>query len=422
MSRASWPLSVSALCLALSSCASPPPPQAAPKALALDIGGKASPKQQNAAQELSWSGMERLTVELAFISLAGCWHADPVTVAQTISGLMTRMLPRQEIVWGPAVHQPASILPGETTRLSDALALICRDRDSGEYSVVFRGTNTISAEEWLFQDFMVQKQVPWIQIQAGPAPDSALVSEGTATAVALRRELRPGIGAKGEGQSFVEALLGILERSEGPCVMHFTGHSLGGLLAPTMALWLVDYLEDTKREDLAAKLELDVYGYAAPPAGNGVFAAYQASRLEAKARRGGTSSRPASIRRYANDLDIAPRAWNEATMATLPALYGPDIVMQVVSRPLYELCLRLSQGKGYTQPGERIAVPSRIVQARGDLYLLEAAYQHFMPYLDMLEPSRKQTILREVIEPLAEFVSVKGLKPVDLNSLFETGD
>jgi triacylglycerol lipase len=354
-----------------------------------------------------WSEMEKRTLEMSFISLAGFWHTDPALVADAVSGLMSTMFPRQEIVWGPAVHQSAPELPGMAAKLSDALMLVCRDLDSGEYFVVFRGTNTISPTEWLFQDFMVQKQVPWLKLQAGQAPETALVSEGTATAVALRRDLCPGDGAADQGKTLAEALVGILESSAGQCVMHFTGHSLGGLLAPVMALWLLDRLASDGRDDLAARLKLDVYGFAAPTAGNRAFADYMASRLP-------------DNRRYANDLDIATLAWDEGAMRAIPSLYEPEVGMQAIAKSLYGLCMRLCAGKGYTQPIERVSVPASVVPARGNLFLLEAAYQHSMPYLDMLLPERKETIIRKVLEPLSAIASFKGLKAIDLRQLFKT--
>lgn len=353
----------------------------------------------------SWSPIERQTVELSFIALAGCWHTEPAKVCDAVTSLLGEMLPSQEIIWGPAVHQPRPDFPDSESKLTDALAFIVRDRDTGVFSVVFRGTNTVSATEWVLQDFMVKNQVPWLKVQAGPAPADALVSEGTATAVTLRRELRPGKGEKGEGTSLEDELLGILEDSSARCSMRFTGHSLGGLLAPVMALWFVDRLDDTHREDLAAKLDLEVYGYAAPTAGNGAFATYLESRLRMN-------------RRYASPLDAAPMAWDESSMASLPDIYLPSIRMRPFTKSFYDLCRSLARDKGYAQPGEGIAVPSRIVPTRGDRYLLEAAYQHASPYLNMLSPERKQAIVERVLDPLAESISVVGFKPADIEELY----
>jgi hypothetical protein len=361
--------------------------------------------QTQARPTPSWSPLERQTVELSFIALAGCWNTDPAKVCEAVTDLLGEMLPRQEIVWGPAVHQPRPGFLDSESKLTDALVYICRDRDTGEYSVVFRGTNTVSATEWLLQDFMVQNQVPWLKVQAGAAPADALVSEGTATAVALRRDLRPEKGEKGEGTSLEDALIGILESSSPRCVMRFTGHSLGGLLAPVMALWLVDRLAETHRDDLTAKLDLEVYGYAAPTAGNRAFSAYLESRIH-------------PIRRYASSLDIAPMAWDESSMERMPSTYEPGIRMQSLTHSLYDLCRNLARGKGYAQPGPCISVPSKIVPTRGDLFLLEAAYQHAAPYLGMLSPDRSQMIVHKVLDPLAESISVMGFKPVEIEKLY----
>jgi hypothetical protein len=188
--------------------------------------------------------------------------------------------------------------------------------------------------------------------------------------------------------------------------MHFTGHSLGGLLAPAMALWLLDCVESRSRKDLAAKLRLDVYGYAAPTAGNRAFADYLSSRLPGN-------------RRYANDLDIATLAWEEEAMRRMARLYEPGIKTLAITKSLIALCAKLCEGKSYAQPGERIAVPADLTPNKRRRFLVEAAYQHCMPYLDMLPPDRKEAILRDVVRPLADLVSLKGLKSIDLQRLLK---
>lgn len=385
-----------AFALSLASCASTKAPSA-----------PAAPSPGNAVvpETLQWSAMERETVELSFIALAGCWRTEPEKVVADVAGLAGEMLPRQEIVWGPAVHQPRPELIDADSKRTDALVFISRDRGNGDYFVVFRGTNTVSATEWLLQDFMVQRQVPWSDIQATAAPKDALVSDGAAKAVKLRLDLKPEGGAPGAGKSLEDELVGLLENSQGPCVMHFTGHSLGGLLAPVMALWLTDRLDELGRADLRGKLKLDVYGYAAPTAGNAAFAAYLRSRL-------------VSNTRYANPLDIVPLAWDKDSIDSMPSLYAPLIEMEPFIRSVYDLCRIVARDKGYAQPGPCVAVPAKVVATRGDLYILEAAYQHMMPYLDMLDPERKDKILSDVIEPLAATVSVKGIAQIDLEDLY----
>jgi hypothetical protein len=354
-----------------------------------------------------WTRDERTTVELSFLSLAGFWLSDASETVEAAGDIVESLLPRQEIVWGPAAHQPPAGGCFRRKRPTDALVLVCRDLDTGAHNVVLRGTNPISAMEWMAQDFQVRKMIGWSELRPGPAPADAMISEGTASAISLRLAMRPEAGSPGEGVSLERELVGILERSEGPCVLRFTGHSLGGLLASAMALWLVDYLDAEGRGDLRGKLSLEVYAYAGPTAGNGAFAAYLESRLS-----GGI------LRRYASDLDVAPIAWEEEAMRGLPELYLPEIRMDALTMSFYKLFMILAKGQGYDQPGERILVPSRIVPARGGVYLLEAAYQHSVPYLDLLLPERKERILREVIEPIASLVTVKGMKKLDIRALY----
>ena len=350
--------------------------------------------------------MEQLTLLLSFIALAGFWHTEPGKVSEAVVELMARMQPRQELVWGPALRMPLTDRSGKAILRSDALVFISRDRDTGEYCVVFRGTNPVSSMEWLFQDFKVREQVPWRRISPGRAPEEASISEGAAAALSLRLGLRPEESVAGAGTSLAEALLDIAERREAPCGLTFTGHSLGGLLAPLAALWLVERLE---AEGGSAPLQrIEAWTYAAPTAGNRAFAAYLDARLPGH-------------RRYANALDLVPRAWEEEAMASLPSLYGPDIGPQPVARSMLRLGARLAKGGDYAQPGDALPVPAEVIPVLGGLYLLEAAYQHCGPYLDLLPPEEKATILREIYEPLVELVSVKGLRPVELRTLFRAG-
>lgn len=379
----------------------------------------------------AWTPTERKTVALSFIALAGCTESEPAAVSTAVKGLLGELLPEEELVWGPALHFPGDGRSIDIRPLSDALVFISRDRSSGDYSVVFRGTNTVSASEWLFQDFMVEKQIPWRELSPGQAPAEAAVSEGAATALRLRLGLKPEAGEAGAGVSLAEALVSLANGAE-PAgdaaaagakgrVIRFTGHSLGGLLAPTAALWLLEEEGRLGRADplgggspagasgkagaAGARASLEVYAYAGPTAGNAAFARYLESRLP-------------SLRRYASPFDIAPRAWEEAAMAALPGLYRPSVGMQPLTKSFYDLCAELCRGRGYEQPGPAIEVPSRVIGVRGKLYLLEAAYQHMMPYLDMLEAGQRDAILGKVIEPIAASVSVPGLKPIELEALF----
>jgi len=369
-------------------------------ALHADAGAESSrPREVGYA----WTTDERECLELSFIALAGCWHGDAADIALAVTALTGTMLPNEEIVWGPAARIPDKDSSRLPVRFSDALVFITRNKRSGVHSVVFRGTNTVSMHEWLLQDFRVRDLVPWAELSRGSSPTGALVSEGTATAVRLRLGLAPGPGLPGAGVPLSRALLELAGGKDAR--LRFTGHSLGGLLAPTMALWLIEALEADAQANSLERLELEVYAFAGPTPGNKVFADYLASRLP-------------RLRRYANPLDIAPLAWTGPTMASLPELYEPDTRMSLFVRPLYALCEAASRVGDYAQPGPAIAIPSSVVRTRGDSYLLQASYQHAVPYLDILREERKATIIVEVIEPITRLASIGDFEPFDLERLF----
>ncbi len=360
-------------------------------------------------EPVMWTDIERESVSLSFIPLCGCWEREPSKVSAHIKTLLAKLLPKEEIIWGPAMHFP-ELIPGQKNTdsalspLSDALVLITRNTDTGICTVIFRGTNTISAAEWMLQDFMVQKQVPWAEMGTTSAPSGAMISEGTATAIRLRLPLMPESGEKGAGISFEDELIGLASNAGtdgAPRVLRFTGHSLGGLLAPAFALW-------AKEETVAKGIvppNMEIYAFAGPTAGNKIFADYLNSQLP-------------GLRRYASPLDLAPRVWQAATLEPAPKLYEPEIKMLPVTRSLYAIALRIAKEKGYAQPNQAIAVPSTVVPVKGKVFLLEAAYQHMMPYLDILQKADRDTILAEIMVPIAEKIQFRDLKSEDLLELF----
>jgi hypothetical protein len=359
----------------------------------------APPAAPSAASAPAVPAADVLAAELSLLAMAGFAHTDPERTADDVAALLARLEPELELVWGPAVHRPDSPGALDLPRPSDASAFAARDK-SGAVWVVFRGTNPVSAAEILEQDARVAVQTPWRELRPGPAPADALVSQSAAAAVALRRDLAPAAGRAGAGLALGDYLVGLAGAPAAP-ELRFTGHSLGGQLAQTMALWLVDALDPAGD---AAPARIDVASFAAPPAGNAAFAAYEASRLPAH-------------RRYVNELDIVPRAWNPESMATLPELYRPDIAMLPLLRAVYDYARDQSRAGGYTQSGEAIAVPARLVPIPTGHYLLEALYQHTVPYRDLLEAEHRRVIMEELIGPLAEVVAKLGIDEAETKAV-----
>lgn len=95
-----------------------------------------------------------------------------------------------ELVWGPVTSRgPAA--------LTDSSAMyVVRDRRAPHRHVVaIRGTNPISASDWLLGDFLVGTTVPW---PYGAATDGAAISTSTARELATLQAMRahpPGPGS-----------------------------------------------------------------------------------------------------------------------------------------------------------------------------------------------------------------------------------
>jgi len=104
-----------------------------------------------------------------------------------LPALPSEGLGKWSVVWGPAAFRtPLSLF-------HDAMVYVARqeDRPAGaraRYAIAIRGTNPVSAFDWVFGDFFVSFQVDWL-FSAAPAKLSA--------STALELEIIRGLGADG---------------------------------------------------------------------------------------------------------------------------------------------------------------------------------------------------------------------------------
>ncbi len=163
-------------------------------------------------------------------------------------------------------------------------AFIAQSKTSGAYCIAIRGTypNPLNPAYWDdgSQDNPLGTMQPW-PIGAGPG-DGAMVSAGTAAAFGNIIALSNGT------TTFQQALEAIPAGAK----VTVTGHSLGGTLAPVIALWMTG---------LPNGLVPDVYCYAGMTPGNNAFANLfgPGTALDGK------------VTRYANTLDSVPYGWND---------------------------------------------------------------------------------------------------------------
>ncbi|MFF8956819.1 hypothetical protein [Streptomyces sp. NPDC014894] len=235
-----------------------------------------------------------------------------------------------EIVWGPGVKQFRTDLYAV-----NALYLARSVDDPTRYVVAIAGTNGSEPFEWLFENLLV-RTVAW-----HPAKPFTRVNLGTAIGLNVLKEITPSGDRPGAGTTLRQFLKRLPDKNISLTV---TGHSLGGVLAPALAVWL----RDTQKVlgglspagwDFQERAKISTLSTAGPTPGNVRFAAYAAERLE-------------SVRRYANGLDLAPSLWTHDTIEGAEKFYDADGVAGP-GEWLFDLAKAWGTGdfRGHVDPG-----------------------------------------------------------------------
>lgn len=214
----------------------------------------------------------QIMMTLAAISYAPCQDIPSLLAPQGTS--QNAANGQWPVVWGPAV-----------TRFDQGnLLFVSRNVTTGEYAIAVRGTYPsfgLAMLVDLYEDFDVSHPDPWRY----PDVTGALVAGGALDG------LNDLLNLTWQGTSFSQfAISEILKSGRS---VHVTGHSLGGALATVLTGWLA--YQGSKE---GASSAITTYTFAAPTAGNSVFANWFSSTF------------PNSFRYY-NDLDVIPRAWQQ---------------------------------------------------------------------------------------------------------------
>jgi hypothetical protein len=329
--------------------------------------------------------------------LRGPTHADAVGRA-LLDGLRTLPPVKDDwkLVWGPATSRS-----GPDAFDSAAMYVVQHRREPARYVVAIRGTNPVAASDWLFGDFWVSTTVPWPYARAAdrvaisastalglsklqamrsprasPEPASAparvaatrealqrqiasiadgwsrLVEGPTAwledrvlerlkTAVSLPwMELRPRPPAPDpvEDEANLLGFLAGAARDHAEALdVTVTGHSKGGALASTVALWLKDALasaDPAEHWDGRRGARVACYAFAAPTPGNGAFAK-RVDRVLA-----------GHHHHLRNTNDVVTLAWQADELARIPELYAPR---RTVLEPLIPVIVSRVGGLDYRQ-------------------------------------------------------------------------
>jgi lipase (class 3) len=303
-------------------------------------------------------------------ALSGEPHAD-VVCREVLDGLHTLSPIRNswELVWGPVTGRgPRAVFD------SSAMYVARHLTDRHRYVVAIRGTNPISPEDWLIGDLWVRATVPWPYVTAD---DTAAISASTTIGVATLQQMRsrgvpapappaatspahnaPALpikqiadtwqrlitvplhmvvdrvqpaqtGVRGRGVNLRPQLPATIRPHDNLDLLSFlkneadaateplevvvTGHSKGGALAPTVALWLKEALasgDPAECWDTSRSARVSCHAFAGPTPGNAAFA----SRLDAVLG--------PDHHHLRNMNDVVTHAWQDDELRQIAELYN----------------------------------------------------------------------------------------------------
>lgn len=336
--------------------------------------------------------VKRTTLALSFIA-----YEETKQCVESYLELLEPVIGSFRVVWGPAFHY-------NFTNKTDGMTYLVQNKNQpAEYYIAIRGTTPLTLTDWIFHDFLVGSLVGWNMVPfdnllppAQPASNTPAISFGTNNAlVNIINHLND------DGINLGYFLQEQTKQTRQSIKISITGHSLGGLLAPILALYLAEHWP-TNLE----KPQFNIYGYAGPAAVNQVFATYFEQSLGSH------------FKNYGNHLDAATYAWNVDELAKLPSLYDPIQMPEVLLVLLRKIVIPAVNDKNYTRIGSiQPPIFSRLVDfGFPNQYIVQAAYQHFFPYLAefiRLCPPEHQEQYISYLDSLENVKTFKDLKPLN---------
>ncbi len=330
---------------------------------------------------------------------------------QKITDCLKGPLASWEVCWGPHVVQAP--IKGTLNTM-----YVAKEQKQDNYVVAIAGTSPYSLFDWFWEDFWVNLQVPWVY---APFAD-AKIAFGTASGLVILQSMKPEKGAVASGTRLWDFLKSL---TDSPINVTVAGHSLGGALAPTLALWLRDTQGIPFLWDPHEHATVMTMPFAGATAGDGKFAAHSNEKLP----HGTLPSATAASFRYANSLDVVPHAWNLDTLNALKTVYVPYIPENEIVDKLVELATKAAADGDYTQltpdnpPWKGTVNQSKIKPGGGPLepffnFLQQILYQHVQAYLAYfgvdteLLPAPAKTPVPAVVKQLVE--KAGGTLPSDL--------
>ncbi|MEM6720586.1 MAG: hypothetical protein AAF611_14760 [Bacteroidota bacterium] len=260
----------------------------------------------NSASGLSWSQDDCKSGMIEMQEYVTKVAHEVLTETSTIIG-------EWKAIWGPIVYanNPTSI----SVHADNTMGMYYNESENA-IVIAIAGTNINSPYGWLVEDFSVNKTVSW-ELVTG-IPNSGNISNGTHIGLNILLNMTNATNI-----SVVTALKNFLtENSDLQNVqVAVAGHSLGGALSPTLALYLVDKKSEW---DPTNKASVGAFPTAGPTPGDEAFAAYYEKQIQAE---------NIYYLSQHNSLDIVPHAWEKGDLAKIPTIYDEYIQEPKNSNP-----------------------------------------------------------------------------------------
>ncbi|MDB4930363.1 MAG: hypothetical protein JWM10_2847, partial [Myxococcaceae bacterium] len=144
--------------------------------------------------------LEQQLLTLALAAYAGA--ASPSQSAAPITAALASLGPLEghwQLAWGPAFHRPRFAL------LDDSVMFVARYERSHRYAVVIRGTNPVSAPDWILGDLWAAHDRPWA---TGAAGERVSLSSSLGLCVLQHLRAEPADDARGFTSAILKALAG----------------------------------------------------------------------------------------------------------------------------------------------------------------------------------------------------------------------
>ncbi|WP_036774362.1 lipase family protein [Photorhabdus australis] len=263
---------------------------------------------------------QKINLALSFISSSGSiltYNSEPAIVAENIKkSLESSKITANKfaIVWGPAVFRVGSVDVNKKKSVIDkkddhVLFIVKNLTIPNDYRIVIRGS--WSDVNWRDENFNVGTTESW-SIWDPKAPKNAKISKGTHIALDYVINQIKSNNIPGYGESLIDAVDKIAQE-EGVKNITLTGHSLGGVLASTVGLYLKRRYIDKGNNNI----RIHVCASANPTTGNDIFASYAESVFNGTL----VPSYKSDFLRIHNRKDVVTLAWHVKGLEEIKALY-----------------------------------------------------------------------------------------------------